>query len=30
MNWREMLSILLGIKKPTLVPVPKNNQPSKR
>ncbi len=25
MNWRDVLSILLGLKKPELVPIPKNN-----
>jgi hypothetical protein len=25
MNWREVLSVLLGIKKPTLVPIPIKN-----
>jgi hypothetical protein len=30
MSWREILSFLLGYKKPALVPVPKNNQQQKR
>ena len=30
MNLREVLSILFGLKKPVLVPVPKNNDQPKR
>jgi hypothetical protein len=30
MSIREVLSILLGLKKPVLVPVPKNNKAPKR
>ncbi len=30
MNWRDILAILLGYKKPALVPIPKNNQPTKK
>lgn len=30
MDWRDVLAVLLGIKKPkpVLIPVPKNNKPS--
>jgi|GEM_PF-2348577 len=30
MSWIDMLAVLLGYKKPQLVPVPKNNQQEKR
>lgn len=30
MNLREVLSILFGLKKPVLVPIPKNNSQQKK
>ena len=30
MNWKEIFAILLGYKKPVLVPIPKNNNNQKK
>ena len=30
MNWRDVIAVLLGIKKPVLVPLPKNEGQQKR
>jgi len=30
MNWRDILAILLGQKKPALVPIPKDSKPQKK
>ena len=30
MNWIDVLSVLLGYKKPALIPIPKDNKPQKK
>lgn len=30
MNWKEVIAVLLGLKKPVLVPIPKNNGEQKK
>jgi hypothetical protein len=30
MNWKEILSVILGIKKPQLIPIPVNNNTEKK
>jgi hypothetical protein len=30
MNWIDVLAVLLGVKKPALIPIPKDNKPQKK
>jgi len=30
MNWRDVLAIMLGLKKPALIPIPKNTEAKKK